>query len=199
MGNGATGKGATAFIVCAKRDSKYAVRMLRDEGLMVLSGRSVSREARRMLVKGSPRIVIGHGEPGELWLASGRRLVAEQWLWVGMPQPPREARLYLYSCWCGCRLAPSLQRNFAVGHFGEVPIPGHGTEAVVLPFLQRVFQLMDRSAHSSPARLRRPLKQLATQLFAGYYFDVSGSLERLAATMLVASLYRKSCDKWAGA
>jgi hypothetical protein len=167
--------------------------MLRGQGWTVLTGRPVSRRARQALAAGSRRIVLAHGERGALWLACGGRRSAEKWLWVGMLRPPMNARLYLYSCYCGCRLAPALRTSFVVGHYNDVPIPGRETEAVVLPFLREVFQLMDNHTHRTPAALRRPLKLLASQLLSGNYFSASGGLEWMAAVLLSASLYRKSC------
>ena len=192
MGDGEIRQGA-AFIVSAEGDSKYAVRMLRGEGWTVLTGKVVPRRARRALLAGSRRIILGHGEREELWLACGGRRASERWLWVGMRQPPRDARLYLYSCWCGCRLAPALRTNFVVGHYNEVPIPTRLTRAVVLPFLSKVFQLMTTHTYRTPASLRRPLKPLAAQLVATHYFTAGGGLEWVAAALLSASLYRKSC------
>ena len=59
-----------------------------------------------------------------------------------MPNPPRGARVYLYSCLAG-RLFPRWIRNCEVfGHFDEVPTPAGEIEEVVLSFLGRVDALV---------------------------------------------------------
>jgi hypothetical protein len=181
-------KDQTAFIVCAQPESRYAAQELRARGWAVLTGRRVSSRAHKVLGAGSRRIVLGHGSDEELWLACGSHASSIRWLWVGMKAPPHRVRLYLYSCHCGRRLAPWLRNCFVFGHYRPVPIPSRETHTVVLPFLEKVFVLIDSGSHASPAAIRRVLKRLAAELLRVHF--LSGGLPLMAALVLSESLYR---------
>lgn len=179
----------TAFIVCAKADQRYGVKLFRQEGWVVRSGVTVSIHAGRALPAGSRSILVGHGEPAAFWLACGGYARSRKWLWAGMPRPPKDARIYLYSCSCASRLAPSLRSNFVVGHYKDVPTPRQENRAVVLPFLRKVFELMDTGTHATPAAFRPALNRLAARLVQEHYTDTDDRA-LIAAVLLAVSLYR---------
>jgi hypothetical protein len=179
------------FIVCAQPESRYAARMLARNGYTVRRGRVVNRDASRAIPPSSVRIVLGHGtdDGRELHLACGGARAKSLWLAADMPKPPRKARIYLYSCFCGRRLAVALAKSFVVGHYSQVPVPLAETRRVTLPFLRRVFELIgDRGVVTRPGMMR-PLRRLASELVARETPQPGMAL--LAAVALSLSLYRR--------
>jgi hypothetical protein len=188
VGVGKAKKGAQ-FIVCAKADQRYGVKLFKSERWAVQTGAKVSPQANRAIVPGVRRIVVGHGDPEALWLVCGDRARSRRWLWVGMEDPPEKARLYLYSCWSGQQLAGFLDGNFVFGHYGAVPTPRHENRMVVMPFLRKVFEIMDTGKHARPRVVRPLLKRVAAALVKVHYADSDGRA-LIAAVLLAKSLYR---------
>ena len=123
--------------------------VLRKSGKRVRYDIQVHAKAASELKIGRSFVVVAHGRADGtvLWFSSARG-TAQPWLWVGMPTPPRDTRLYIYSCMAGKKLSPFLNRCEALGHKDVVPMPLEGSRRAVLGFLNEVDRLIaDQSLH----------------------------------------------------
>jgi hypothetical protein len=97
------------------------------------------------LHEGGRFVVVAHGRADGtvLWFSSNAGTVI-RWLWVGMPRPPKKARVYLYACLAGRKLSRFLKHCDAFGHSDVVPMPTGGAQGVVLRYFDEVDRLMRR-------------------------------------------------------
>lgn len=69
-----------------------------------------------------------------------------RWLWVGMRNPPRRARLYLYACSAGERLCHFMRHCVSMGHSKVVPMPSARANDVVMRYLDEVDRVLADAA-----------------------------------------------------
>jgi hypothetical protein len=117
--------------------------VLRRSGRRVRFDNEVRDVAADELRAGGRFVVVAHGRSDGtvLWFCS-KRGNASRWLWVGMPNPPQNTRIYLYACLAGIRLPRFLRRCEAFGHSDEIPMPTGGAQEVVLRYFDEVDRLM---------------------------------------------------------
>jgi hypothetical protein len=126
-------------------------------------------------------VVVAHGRSDGtvLWFWSTTRSGA-RWLWVNMPNPPKDVRVYLYVCLAGAKLARFLRRCEAFGHSDVVPMPTGGAQEVVLRYLDQVDRLMRSDIPPSDWRAR-----LGHYVNDAYVAEVSQPTSLLAAPLLL--------------
>jgi hypothetical protein len=103
-----------------------------------------------------------------------------------MPNPPQGARIYLYACLAGERLARFLRRCEAFGHSDVVPMPLDGAKRVVLRYLDEVDRLM--RGDEPIGNWRKRLGRLVNEAYALEVERPTGLLNATALLMLRRSL-----------
>jgi len=130
------------YLVSGAIDILPAHELLAQAGRAVRHGVEVGGSASDELIPGSRYVVIAHGdEEGSVYWARGAG-AGERWLWVGMEPAPIGARVYLYCCSAGPRLAEYLRDCECFGHSSAVPMPVDEWADVVIVFLDKVDRLM---------------------------------------------------------
>jgi hypothetical protein len=139
------------YLVSGAEDIVSAVGALQSRGRAIVHDNDVHDEAHEVLREGPDGgrhfVVVAHGsKDGTIrWHKTGRG-TSELWLWVGMPNPPQQVRIYLYCCHVGIHLPGLLGGCEAFGHVDRVPIPADETDALILDFLDQVDALMQEPA-----------------------------------------------------
>lgn len=160
------------YLVSGDENIRPSDRNLRQAGRVVRTDNEVDEHARSELALAPCFVVVAHGrEDGTILWFSSNRGTSVPWLWVGMPEPPTDTRLYLYSCRAGNVLPPSLTRCECAGHVTDVPMPTGGMQEEVLSFLDQVDNLVgnpDSNAVKWHSRLsayvnRRLVEEAETQ------------------------------------
>ncbi len=131
------------YLVSGDENIRPSDDNLRRTGRRVRFDDDVDDDAAVELREGKAFVVLAHGQANGTikWFKSSRGSSA-RWLWVGMPRPPRRARLYLYSCHAGRRLPHFLKHCEAFGHVDVVPMPVGEARDAVLGFLTQVDWLV---------------------------------------------------------
>lgn len=135
------------YLVSGGDDVAPAVVGLQARGRHVLHDDAVHDDAHHTLHHtaelGSHFVVVAHGRAdGTVRWYKTARATAEDWLWVGMPNPPQNVRIYLYCCHVGKHLPGLLANCEAFGHVDSVPIPNGVDDALILDFLDQVEELV---------------------------------------------------------
>lgn len=141
MGTGT--KQETKFLISNEPDTDFVARAVTSETWSVKKGQQINADAGKEIRSGHRRILVGHGTNRTFELAR-RRAKRVNWLWVGMPNAPRKANIYLYSCCCGIFLASDMTGSLVVGHFDEVPIPNSKSWIYLVKYFRRVVALIDK-------------------------------------------------------
>ena len=136
-------KSRVTYLVSGDANIQPSHKILRKSGKRVRYDIQVHAKAAVELRIGQRFVVVAHGRADGtvLWFSSARG-TAQPWLWVGMPTPPRDTRLYIYSCMAGKKLSPFLDRCETLGHKDVVPMPLDGSRLAVLGFLNKVDRLL---------------------------------------------------------
>jgi hypothetical protein len=176
------------YLVSGDDDIRPADSVIRRTGRRVRYDNEVNDEAATELRPGKLYIVVAHGsEHGTVsWFKSSRNTV-QSWLWVDMPRPPRNVRVYLYSCRVGRRLPRFLKHCEAFGHVDVVPMPLDAATDLVLGFLAQVELLMT-SSEFDPDEWRRQLGEYVNRLLVQEVEARTGLLTGSLLVMLRRSL-----------
>jgi hypothetical protein len=134
-------------------------------GRRVRHDRDVDPQATIALRSGRSFIVIAHGAANGTvtWFRTDTQQELD-WLWVGMPNAPSGARIYLYSCCAGPALTAFLPDDL-LGHEGRVPIPVDNARVAVLAFLLEVERAMSVE-DSGPVEWRERLVRYVNRRLA---------------------------------
>jgi hypothetical protein len=133
----------TMYLVSGAPDIVPSDVNLRRTGRRIRYDTQVAGNAAAFLRAGRRYVVVAHGnhDGTVTWFRSDAN-ENSRWLWVGMSPAPRGARVYLYCCNAGPKLARFLKHCECIGHSAPVPAPVNEATAVVLTFLDEVDRLM---------------------------------------------------------
>lgn len=109
-------------------------------------------------------VVVAHGGADGTVVWCDNDGSHQPWMWVGMDPAPTRTRVYLYCCHAGPALTRALKHCESFGHSSRVPAPVEGAEAVVVPFLDRVDELMNGDDFDAAAWRRELSSFVAEQL-----------------------------------
>jgi hypothetical protein len=153
----------------------------------VRSDNEVGAVAAGELNPGGRFVVVAHGRAdGTVLWHSSKTGSTVRWLWVGMSDPPRDARIYLYTCFAGRKLSRFLKKCDVFGHCDVVPMPTGGAQGVILLYLDEVDRLM----RSDPAtdQWQTILARYVNQAYTAEVQQPTGLLNTAALLMLRRSL-----------
>ena len=175
------------YLVSGDDNIRPTDAVLRRSGRRVRSDDEVGPVAAMELRVGGRFVVVAHGRAdGTVLWHSAKTGVSVRWLWVGMSNPPHDARVYLYACLAGRRLPRFLKRCDVFGHSDVVPMPTGGAQEVVLLYLDEVDSLMRSDAAID--KWQEMLARYVNQAYAAEVQQPSGLLKTAALLMLRRSL-----------
>ena len=132
-----------AYLVSGDRDIEPSGRNLRRAGRRVRDPNVVRDDAAVEMRARRRAIVIAHGSvDGTVSWFKTAWATRRPWLWVGMPRPPGNVRIYLYCCHAGALLRHHLRACEVFGHHDVVPMPVDQARRHVLLFLGEVERLV---------------------------------------------------------
>lgn len=134
------------YLVSGAEDVKHCIELLRRTGRPVKGDREVDTVASAELKPGKRYVIVAHGaSSGRVMWSRSDSCEPLKWLWVGMRQPPKNVRLYLYSCHAGLKLARHLKHCECFGHSDAVPTPNGSADDIVLEYLDKVDEVVRKS------------------------------------------------------
>jgi len=180
---------AVKYLVSGDRDIHACHKNLEKSGRHVLHGNAVG-DAETALAAGAPFVVIAHGsEDGTtVFWCRDPAAASKPWLFVGMTNPPKQARVYLYCCHAGKGLPAFLADCEVFGHVDEVPAPMGPAKRIVLDYFAQVERVL--AAVFDLSEWRRVLIDYVDQLFATEVLRPasSSSTNTVVLAMLMKSL-----------
>ena len=143
-------KPVVTYLVSGDSTISPGDRILKRSRRNVRYDTQVNRSAATAMKAGSRYVVIAHGNPDGtvMWFRSDSP-PASPWLWSPMANPPKKARIYLYSCHAGKELPRFLKSCECFGHTNVVPTLIGGANDVVLRYLNEVPRLMESSTYNA--------------------------------------------------
>ncbi len=177
------------YLVSGDEDIHPSHENIQRTGRRVRHGRQVDGDARRVLRPGHRFVVVAHGNRAGNTVSWFRDDWddAQPWLYVGMKQPPRGARIHLYSCFAGKKLPRFLKKSEVFGHKHAVPTPTGPAKAIVLAFFDQVEPLFDL-ADFDREHWRTTLGEYVNELLV----QETANLHQSARSMAVLQILRKS-------
>jgi len=178
------------YLVTGAPDVSPSDQNVRRSGRRVRFDTQVPNRAASAIRAGRRYVVIAHGdsEGTVFWFRSDLGS-SVKWMWVGMRDAPRAARVYLYCCHVGPELTRFLKRCESFGHCSSVPAPVDEAEAIVLDYLSKVDELMRRNTFDA-GNWRKELQDHVAQRLSDE-LDVGTSVRSISTWLMLGNSLRK--------
>ncbi len=176
---------SVTYLVSGDEDIRPSHEVLRKTNRLVRYDAEVHEDAAVELKAGHGFVVVAHGSAsGTVTWFNSIKNSESNWLWVGMPTPPRGSHIYVYACNAGKKLAQFLVNCEVLGHVDVVPMPLGNLEPAVTSFLDKVDSLL-RDPSLNPQNWADELARFVNNSLAEKGLNPDSAWEDVATMLLL--------------